>query len=101
MILITEKNTKESLKELFSFDADFNGDNGLEYTSQKALDSGFESDIDYFVEEAMNSRWGVRDRVNYILTEFMRKNGNYYTEKVEFLEVQEGTVVTLGMRYSH
>lgn len=101
MILITEKTMREDLKELFSFDEDFNGNNGLEYVSEQALNLGFESDRDYFVEEAMKNYWTVSSRVSFILKEFMRMNGSYYTEDVEFLEVEEGTVVTLSMRYSH
>ena len=51
VIVVTFKNIVEKFKD-FSFDEDLNGNNGKEYLSKEAKESGFNSDLDYILNLA-------------------------------------------------
>jgi hypothetical protein len=54
--LISGTNLEEAKKELISFvsgfDGDLGGENGKEYTSEEALKSGYDSTIEFWVNES-------------------------------------------------
>lgn len=52
-VLIDCTEWEEELENFIeSFDADVSGQNGSEYTLQEALDEGFESSVEYWINEA-------------------------------------------------
>lgn len=63
---IISKNLDEAKKDLFefaSFDMDLSGENGIEYTSDKAIENGFESELDYILSLHNN----VEDLIRAVL----------------------------------
>lgn len=96
MVKITRENWETEIRELFSGDADWNGENGLEYTSEEAKKSGFESDLDYDVHYAKKKFTSLKERVDYVLTSYISdpRNEEYYDVLlVDEVVIDENTVV--------
>lgn len=67
--IINKENLEEKLFELLEpLDADLVGDNGPEFVSDKALNNGYESDLDYFIDQAKEEKDSLKDIVEYVLT---------------------------------
>ena len=83
--------TLENGKELLEFDSDFNGENGLEYTSQEAQDNGYESDLELVYENTNNY-------VDFISEFIVNYGGTYSDYSLSTIKIEEGVlVVTLAL----
>ena len=65
IIVVTEQNIAEKFKE-FSFDQDLNGSNGEDYTSDKAKEDGFDSDLQMILSNAETKTKGVQNFCEYV-----------------------------------
>lgn len=74
------------LTELASIDADFNGENGDEYTSDEALEAGFESDLEYYKHlnprPDYNNQTEVEKYLETFLDELSSFNGYIYASVI-------------------
>ena len=71
-----EEVLKEFVKEFA--DGDFNGDNYPEYTSQETLNSQFESDADYHINEIVKSGVSIAEAIEWLGNIILDSDDNYY-----------------------
>ena len=53
LVVLNQTNWLEGIRELFFNDSDWNGSNGVDYTSDAAKEEGFTSDLDYSIHRAL------------------------------------------------
>ena len=85
----------ETLRCISKFDMDFSGENGTDYTWEKALENGFESDLEYLINEVKDIE-DDRECVSTFIKEWI-DNDSYYAEcEVNCLTDEKGRVITIG-----
>lgn len=82
MLNLKTREEKESLKDFLfrtisDFNFDFTGENGEEYTSEKALDNGYENDFDYYFDHYKKYHKNEESLTRAILDE--ATNGAYHS----------------------
>lgn len=85
------------LFNLFDFDGDINGDNGKEYTSQPALDLGYENDLSMFVETNLNEHCSDLELIIESIAAEVFRNTDYYSSySIKFHHSKEQLVVAIA-----
>ena len=86
----------QSLKYISNFDCDFNGENGLEYVCDEAINLGFESNQDYYldtVKEIQDDEACVKAYIDY----WMNTDVNYYLKSsYDVLKNKDGHVTAIA-----
>lgn len=83
LVKVKEKTRKAlliALKELSELDADFSGDNGIEYNWAKTNESGAESNADYCLEQVKNLP--TDKEVIETFVKMWIENDNYYIDNI-------------------
>lgn len=92
--IIIKQNEEIDLSQIFGFDEDFNGNNGEEFTSQEAIDNGFESDLEYHTYEAEELYPNdIEKMINHVLEEFLEINENYYDIEMDICDNGSETII--------
>ena len=78
---------EEALEVLLTLcDDDFNGNNGEEYISDEALESGYKSDAECYFNQKLKAGFSLINALEETLT-FQYRNDSYYDDyEVEVLE---------------
>lgn len=78
-----EKANRESLLEALTtmsdFDCDFNGENGIEYAWEETLENGFESNLEYLLNEVKDIQ-DDSEAVQVFVETWMKMDEDYYNE---------------------
>lgn len=86
---------------LYDVNNDFNGENGEEFTSFRAVSAGFKSDLDYVIAVILNNdkercnRLSVENVVQIFLSELFKDDDWYESWNYEILE--HPTFGTIGV----
>ena len=61
----------KALEDLSNFDLDFNGDNGIDYAWEETIESGFESNLEYVIDNVKDIKIikNIEREQNYISKE--------------------------------
>lgn len=97
--IINKDNFEEKLFELLScLDADLVGENGPEFVSKEALDNGFNSDLDYYINKALKENNNLKDIIESVLTQSSIFWNNYYDDtKISCLELEDQLFVSVAV----
>lgn len=94
-----EKGNREdllkALKNLGEFDCDFNGENGTEYTWEEALEQGFESNLEYVLNEIKNIENDV-DCVEKFISMWMGGDDYYSQYELNYL-ADDGKIYAISL----
>lgn len=97
-ILINNIQDKEEiLNTLYNIytDEDFNGNNGEEYISEKALEGGFTSNQEYTLSELRKSNLTGEDLITTFFNEWLGKDYYYSNINIDSFEQDGKTIVTV------
>ena len=92
-------NNRESLlnalRNMSDFDCDFNGENGEDYTWEDAIENGFDSNLEYLINEVKDIE-DDETLINTFFDTWMDNDRNYYDEyEVQCISNSNGNVVTI------
>lgn len=84
-----------ALANISDFDCDFNGENGIDYAWDETLEEGFESNLEYLLNEVKDIE-DDEECINAFIDEWIR-NDNYYDEyEVNCLTDSNGRVTVIS-----
>lgn len=96
---IVQGNTREdllyALKELCSIDADFSGENGIEYNWKETIEEGYESNADYCLDKVKDLETDEE-----VISEFIKlwiENDHYYTDYAYDLAYEDNKVKCIAI----
>ena len=84
-----------TLRNMADFDMDFNGDNGEDYTWEEALEKGFESNLEYVIDEVKDIE-NDEECVKTFFEEWMENDGYYAEYEVNCLTDTKGRVTAIS-----
>ncbi|MGN5650826.1 hypothetical protein [Bacillus sp. Brlt_9] len=86
-----------NLFNLFDFDGDFKGENGKAYTSQTAIDLGYDSDLSMSIETNLKEHGlNLELIIESIAAEAFRNTDYYASYSVKFYHSKEQLVVAIA-----
>ena len=96
--ITTVRNKLEEAKEdLFNFVTDFDGDlsgqNGEEFTSDEALEAGFECTMEYFLSESAKETTTVESFIEHVMEKVERTYSGYDFAAFEISELDESQFI--------
>lgn len=99
LVELTKENWKEQVTVLFSGNADYNGENGLEYATEETIAAGFESNLELAIEESYKLHGSqLQPLVEEVYQDFISSEGDYYkSTEIQFLQISDGLVVGLSL----
>lgn len=87
----------ETLKSLSDFDCDFNGDNGTDYAWEETLEAGFESNLEYMLNEVKDIENDV-DCVELFVNAWMETDMDYYSAyQLDYLTDSNGNIIVINL----
>lgn len=90
------ENLLEALKKLADFDCDFNGENGIEYAWEETIKNGFESNMEYLLNEVKDIQDDLQCVTEFVDT-WMDMDSDYYTDyELKCLTDTEGNVTVIS-----
>jgi hypothetical protein len=89
---------EEIVPFISSFDADLSGENGEEYTSDEAKAAGFNSTIEYLVDEAKKTHDKLLAQLEHVLDEVESTYYDYYAYGYT-IEEHENNSFLVGFAY--
>lgn len=84
-----------ALSSIADFDMDFNGENGEDYTWDEALENGFESNLEYLINEVKDIE-DDEECVKTFFKEWLDNDGYYAEYEVNCLTDTKGRVIAIG-----
>lgn len=85
-----------ALRNMSDFDCDFNGENGEDYTWKEAIENGFNSNLEYLINDVKD----IEDDelcVGTFFHEWMDRDRNYYDEyEVQCISNSKGNVTAIS-----
>lgn len=100
LVEVEAANREDLLKALASmsdFDCDFNGENGIDYTWEEALNKGFESNLEYLLDKVKDIKNDV-ECVEAFVDEWMETDDDYYHDyKLNYLTDSNGNVFVISL----
>lgn len=98
-------NNRESLlnalRNISDFDCDFTGENGEGYTWKDAIENGFNSNLEYLINEVKDIE-DDKTLINTFFDTWMNNDRNYYDEyEVQCINNNNGNVVTICFATVH
>lgn len=96
-----EKGNRDSLLEALAtmsdFDCDFNGENGVEYAWEETLENGFESNLEYLLNEVKDIQ-DDSEAVQVFFETWMKMDEDYYNEyNLDTITDDEGNVLAISI----
>lgn len=96
-----EKGNRESLLEALAvmsdFDCDFNGENGVEYAWEETLENGFESNLEYLLNEVKDVQ-DDNEAVQVFVETWMKMDEDYYNEySFDTITDDDGNVLAVSI----
>jgi hypothetical protein len=85
----------DTLAGMSEFDCDFSGDNGNEYAWDVTLEKGFESNLEYLLNEVKDIE-DDGECIDTFFEEWMGKDSYYAKYEVNYLTDEKGRVVVIG-----
>lgn len=100
-LIKVEKNDREDLLEtlrsLADFDNDFNGVNGIDYTWKEAIENGFESNLEYLLNEVKDIK-DDKECVEEFVDGWIKSDINYYHDyNVDYLIDENGCIYAIAL----
>ena len=86
----------QALASLGDFDCDFNGENGIEYAWEETLKNGFESNLEYLLNEVKNIDNDI-DCVEKFISMWMDEDNYYYEHDLNCLADNDGNVYAISL----
>lgn len=81
-------------KAIFEFDDDFTGVNGNVFTSDTAIEAGFNSDLEYYTYKAHQSTTDNNQKfLDIILEGFMKTNQDFYWMEIKVAELENKSII--------
>lgn len=99
LVEVKKGNRKDLLKALESlseFDLDFNGANGIEYAWEETLEAGFDSNLDYVLEQVQNIEDDVECVVKFV-SMWMDGDSYYHEHELNYLADDDGNVYVISL----
>ena len=84
-----------ALRSIADFDCDFNGENGEDYTWDDALENGFESNLEYLINEVKDIE-DDEECVNAFIKEWINSDMYYDEYDVNCLTDTKGRVIAIA-----
>lgn len=84
-----------ALRNIASFDMDFNGENGEDFTWEEALEKGFVSNLEYVIDYVKDIK-NDEECVNTFFKEWMDNDGYYAEYEVNCLTDSKNRVIVIG-----
>lgn len=96
-----EKGNRQSLLDALAtisdFDADFIGDNGKEYNWDETDEAGFESNLDFLLNEIKDIE-DDNEAIQTFIEEWMGNDSNYYDEySYDTINDDDGNVLVISL----
>ena len=85
----------DALIGISEFDLDFNGQNGSDFTWDIALENGFESNMDYLINEVKDIE-DDKECVNTFIKVWCGKDSYYEQYEVDWLTDEIGRIVVIS-----
>lgn len=99
LVELTNGNWKEQVETLFSGNADYNGENGLDYVSEEAKAVGFLSNLEHAITAAHKLHGtDLKALVEDVYQDFLAIEGDYYQmTELQFLQIGNSLVAALSL----
>ena len=99
-LIEVKKNNREdlllALANIGDNDADFNGENGIEYAWEETIANGFESNLEYLLDKVKDIKDDI-ECINTFIDTWMEKDRNYYHDyQVDYLTDKDGNVIVIS-----
>ena len=89
---VSMSNIHEDMEDLT--DSDFNGENGIEYVSEEAMNLGFDSNLDFAISRAAIAHHGdLKKIISEVLEECYGDSSYYRKMTYHILELDESTMI--------
>lgn len=85
----------DALIGISGFDLDFNGENGDDYTWDIALENGFESNLEYLINEVKDIE-DDKECVDTFIEEWIDKDSYYDQYEVNYLTDEKGRITVIS-----
>ena len=95
---VTVENFRLELANIIDIDFDMNGTNGLEYTSDEALEKGYTSDLEYYLETAVSLHGKTKKAIVHAL-QLAFSDDDYVDYQYVILEKEDGFIVSVAYMY--
>lgn len=87
----------QTLKDLSDFDCDFNGENGADYAWEETLEAGFESNLEYLLNEVKDIESDV-ECVELFVSAWMETDRDYYSAyQLDYLTDKNGNIIVINL----
>lgn len=93
---VSKDDFKNDLIALIDFDEDINGNNGIEYTRDEAVEKGYESTIEWAVTESVNELGMTEEAIKSAVDEAVGNDGHYENIEVVVYEYSDHFVVSVA-----
>lgn len=95
-----EKGNRQDLLKAFenlsNFDYDFNGENGLEYAWKETVKAGFESNLEYVLNEVKDIKDDV-ECVEKFVSMWLDSDDYYHEHELNYLADNDGKIYVISL----
>ena len=97
-VILNKDNFEEKLFKLLGcLDADLSGENGPDYVHFE----GYDSNLEYYIEDASKKHSNLKDIVNAVLTDSSNYWSNYYDDThINIIEHEDQLIVSVAVAHS-
>ena len=101
-VVLNKENFREKLFELIGpHDADLSGENGLEYVYESYIQLGYDSNLSYYIDDAIKKHSSLVDIVNAVLDDSKDFWASAYgCTDINIIELDDNLVVSLATSHS-